>query len=123
VSLLTMDKSLALTAQGKTFVGLVAGTIIDAVSALFFVQSNKARLLMTEFFDKLRTDRKFEESLQMCERVPDPDAQSRLKVLLALNFAEVSPPESIIKEVLGTSSTVINSKAEIASNRANVAGS
>ena len=100
VSLLTMDKDLALTAQGKTFVGLVAGTIIDAVSALFFVQSNKARHLMTEFFDKLRVDRKFEESLQMCERIPDPVVQSRLKVLMALNFAEVSSPESVLREVL-----------------------
>jgi len=53
----------------------------------------------------------------MCERIPDPEAQSRLKVLMALHFAEVSPPESIIKEVLGTSSVVIDTKTEIASNQ------
>ena len=100
VSLLTMEKDVALTAQAKTFVGLVAGTIIDAVSALFFAQSNKARHLMTEFFDKLRIDRKFEESLQMCEKISDPLIQSRLKVLMALNFAEVSSPKSVLKEVL-----------------------
>lgn len=102
-SLLAMDPSVTLTAQGKTFVGLISGTIIDAVSALFFVQSNKARHLMTEFFDKLRVDRKFEESLQMCEKVPDPSTQSKLKVLMVLNFADVSPSESILKEILAPS--------------------
>ena len=44
-----------LETAGKPVFTLVAGTVIDAVSALFFVQSNKARQLMTEFFDKLRS--------------------------------------------------------------------
>jgi hypothetical protein len=35
------------------------------VSALFFVQSNRARNLMTAFFDKLRQDRSLEEALRL----------------------------------------------------------
>jgi hypothetical protein len=100
ISLLTMDKDSALTSQGKTLAGLISGTVIDAVSALFFVQSNKARHLMTEFFDKLRVDRKFEESLQICETVPSPTARSNLKVIMALNFADVSVSESVLVEIL-----------------------
>lgn len=100
VSLLTMDNSAALTDQGRTLIGLVSGTIIDAVSTLFFIQSNKARHLMTEYFDKLRIDRKFDESLQLSDKIPDTSVQSRLKVLMALNFAGVSPPESVVREIL-----------------------
>jgi len=100
VSLLTMDSRTALIDQGRTLVGLVSGTIIDAVSTLFFIQSNKARHLMTEFFDKLRIDRKFDESLQLSDKIPDTAVQSRLKVLMALNFAGVFPPESVVREIL-----------------------
>jgi hypothetical protein len=74
---------------GKPIFALVSGTIIDAVAALFFVQSNKARQLMTEFFDKLRTDRKLDESLKLVESISDPSVASRLKALLALHFADV----------------------------------
>lgn len=78
-----------LEGTGKPVFTLVAGTVIDAVAALFFVQSNKARQLMTEFFDKLRTDRKLDESLKMAETISDPPTASRLKALLALHFAEM----------------------------------
>jgi hypothetical protein len=95
-----MDRYRAITEQGATLVGLVAGTVIDAVSALFFVQSNKARLLMTEFFDRLRTDRKFEESLRIADGIPDTEAQSRLKVILAINFAGVNSNDAMLRELL-----------------------
>jgi hypothetical protein len=52
-------------------IGVLSGAIIDAVAALFFTQSNQARRLMTEFFDKLRLDRQFNESLRLCESIPD----------------------------------------------------
>ena len=118
VTLLTMNRSVALAEQGPTFVGLVSGTIIDAVAALFFVQSNKARHLMTEFFDKLRADRKFEESLHMSERIPDPGAQSRLKIMLALNFADVTPSDNVIREILGMQGTTEIERVESTPNKA-----
>lgn len=104
VTLLTMDRSIAVTEQGKTFVGLIAGTIIEAVSALFFVQSNKARLLMVEFFDRLRTDRKFDESLKIADTISDQEVQSRLKVLLSLDFAGVKSGETIVTQVFNATS-------------------
>jgi len=105
VTLLTMDRSVAVTEQGKTFVGLIAGTIIEAVSALFFVQSNKARHLMVEFFDRLRTDRKFDESLKIAETIPDQEVQSRLKVLLSLDFAGVKSGDTIVTQVFNASAS------------------
>lgn len=99
IAILTMDKDLKFTEQGRTFITLTAGTIIDAVAALFFVQSNKARRLMSEFFDKLRADRKFEESLQLADQIPDSTLQSRLKILLALNFAEVKSTNGILSSM------------------------
>ena len=54
---------------GKPIFAMISGTIIDAVAALFFVQSNKARQLMTDFFDKLRIDRKLDESLNVLKEL------------------------------------------------------
>lgn len=79
-----------LDSAGKPIFTLVARTIIDAVSALFFVQSNRARQLMTEFFDKLRIDRKLDESLALLNRIEDSLIVSRLRGIIALSFSEVS---------------------------------
>ena len=80
---------------------MLAGTVIDAVSALFFVQSNKARQLMSEFFDKLRVDRKLEESLRLCNDIHNPDLRNRLRTLIALNFSDVKPREELLSSILG----------------------
>jgi hypothetical protein len=42
-AIFTLQPGERLLDQGRTFISLVAGTVIDAVAALFFVQSNKAR--------------------------------------------------------------------------------
>jgi len=41
---------------------VVSGLVIDAVSALFFVQSRRAQESMSAFFEKLRSDRQFVEA-------------------------------------------------------------
>jgi len=99
IAILTMDKEAKLTEQGRAFIPLIAGTIIEAVASLFFVQSNRARRLMTQFFDKLRTDRKFEESLQLANQIPDEALQSRLKIMLAMSFAEVKSTNGILSSM------------------------
>ena len=68
---------------------LVSGAVIEAVASLFFVQSNRATRLMVDSFDRLRTDRKLEKALDLAQEIRDPDVQSRLKALLALDFAGV----------------------------------
>lgn len=92
-----------LDTAGKPIFTLISGTIIDAVSALFFVQSNKARQLMTDFFDKLRIDRKLDEALQLMAQIPDQVIQSRVKAIVALTFSEVIMNESVLTAMLSAS--------------------
>lgn len=101
-AILMVDRSTKLVDQATPFVGLASGTIIEAVSALFFVQSNRARQLMTAFFDRLRTDRKLDESLKLIDAVPDEALRSRLQVLMALNLAQVDSSEGILMMVMGS---------------------
>jgi hypothetical protein len=84
----------------KTTLSMISGVVIESVSALFFVQSNKARQLMITFFDKLRADRKLEEALRMASDLPDQVLRSRLQVVLALNFAETNVPDELLGEIL-----------------------
>jgi hypothetical protein len=88
---------------------LISGTVIDAVAALFFIQSNRARQLMTEFFDKLRVDRKLDEALKFANEITDPKIQSSLKAVLALSFAEVKSADEMLLSIPGTSSPPITS--------------
>lgn len=79
---------------------LISGVVIEAVSALFFVQSNKSRDLMSSFFDKLRSDRKLEEAISLANQIPDENLQSKIKMILSLNFAQVSTTDDILTLVL-----------------------
>jgi len=110
--ILSIQKDVAVWNQGKAFISLISGTIIDAISALFFVQSNKARQLMIDFFDNLRTDRKFEESLKLSEQIPDVNLKSKIKILLALNFAEVKVSDNILTLMFNGIESNLNSKGE-----------
>lgn len=49
IGFLIIAKSIFAFSDKTGYIGIVAGTIIDVVSALFFYQSNKARQLMSEF--------------------------------------------------------------------------
>jgi hypothetical protein len=89
-----------LDAAEKPAFALIAGVIIEAVSALFFVQSNKTRQLMTEFFDKLRNDRKLDESLQLIDNIKSDIISSRLRAVVALHFAEVKIDHESVKYLL-----------------------
>lgn len=100
-AIFTMDRGVGLGSQGRTFISLIAGTIIDAVSALFFVQSNKARQLMVDFFDRLRSDKKLEESLRLAAAIDDKQLRSRLNTLISLHFADIKPTDSFLTSVFG----------------------
>ena len=99
--LLALQADKEISKQAGSFIDMLAGTIIDSVSALFFVQSNKARQLMSEFFDKLRIDRKLEESLRLCSDIHNPDLKDRLRTLIALNFSDVKPKDELLASILG----------------------
>lgn len=74
---------------GTPIFALVCGVVIDAVAGLFFVQSNKARQLMSEFFDRLRVDRKLDEALKLIGEIEDKEIAGRTQALLAVNLAEI----------------------------------
>jgi hypothetical protein len=78
--------------SGSTIARFIAGGIVDAVAALFFVQSKRAQESMTEFFDKLRRDRNHLEARKLCESLDTSEARDALRVRLALHYAEVSTP-------------------------------
>lgn len=82
------------------YLGIVAGTIVDAVAALFFHQTNRSRALMADFFDRLRTDRKLEESLKLCNATSNSVLQDALRVRLALHFSGISNSDQALKDIL-----------------------
>lgn len=86
-------------AQG-TGVSLIGATIIEAVAALFFAQSNAARKLMEESFDRLRSDQNRLEALVLCESIADDRLRSRLQSLLALKLSDNAAPSSEIVALL-----------------------
>lgn len=94
------------------YLGIVAGTIIDAVSALFFVQSNKARQLMSDFFDKLRQDRKLEESLKLCESIDDVFLRNAVKVKLSIYFSGIEDSHNIVSEIIKIGKNMLSKSSE-----------
>jgi len=84
----------------STLTSFAAGTIIDAVSALFFVQSKSAQKAMGEFFDKLRRDRQQLEARKTCEIISDPSAKDAVRIQLSLHFAEVPDGKEIAATII-----------------------
>lgn len=96
--------------SGTTIAQFVAGTIMEAVASLFFVQSKNAQKSMGDFFDKLRSDRLHLESRKMCEDIKDSQAQDALKLHLSLHYAGVNNSESIAKHISETVLTSTNNQ-------------
>jgi hypothetical protein len=103
--LLLVDRNSDLASQGATIFSLISGTIVEAVSGLFFVQSNKSRELMGDFFNRLRVDRKLDEALRLVSGMGDGHLRSKTEALLALHFSEVNPGASILEALLAAALT------------------
>lgn len=87
---------------GSTIARFVAGGVVDAVAALFFVQSKRAQESMADFFDKLRRDRNHVEARKLCESLETKEAKDALRVRLALHYAEVEAPDTIVESIMTT---------------------
>jgi hypothetical protein len=87
---------------GSTVASFTAGVIMDAVAALFFVQSRNAQTSMSQFFDKLRRDRQQAESRKLLEDVSNDAAKDALRIQLALHYAEVEGSKEIAKSIVDT---------------------
>lgn len=68
---------------------IASGLVIDAVSALFFVQSRRAQESMSAFFEKLRNDRQFVEARKICEEIADDRIKDNLKTVLVLHYSGI----------------------------------
>jgi hypothetical protein len=76
-----------------TALPFIAGAITEAVSALFFAQSNQARRLMQDFFNTLSEDQRREEALNLADSADDPTLRSAVKAAIAMQLidSKVSP--------------------------------
>jgi hypothetical protein len=83
----------ASTGEAASVVPLIAGAVNEAVAALFFVQSNRARETMERFFDRLRVDRNLRDARDLAARIPEAEVASRVQALLALNLADAAADE------------------------------
>ncbi len=94
---------------------LASGAIVDAVAGLFFIQSNKTRSTMVAFFDKLRTDRKLDEALSLVNAITNADHADRLRMLLAMKFAEIAVSANMLNDlsVYETSTSDVRAKSDL----------
>ncbi len=79
----------------------IAGIITEAVSALFFVQSNRAQAAMSEFSEKLRRDRQNIEARKLCDAVTNELARDALRIHLSLHYAEMKAGHDIGDSIVG----------------------
>lgn len=87
--------------QGIEVIQIIGGTIISAVSGMFFNLSNKAKEVMIDFSDKLRIDSKLSESMKLIEKISDPIIKDKIQALLVLNFAGVEVDSVQFTKILG----------------------
>lgn len=69
--------------------GIVSGTIIEAVAALFYNLSNKANEKISEFFDGLTADANVERAIHLSNEINDQHIRDELKVKLALYLSGI----------------------------------
>ncbi|HEX8225487.1 MAG TPA: hypothetical protein VF605_16865 [Allosphingosinicella sp.] len=72
-----------------TIIKVVSGTVIDAISGLFFVQSTSAQKSMAEFFEKLRLDRLNAEARDMIAEIEDSKLRDELRAQLILKYSGI----------------------------------
>lgn len=99
-ALLTTDRSDSLSQQSLP---VISAVVLEAVASLFFVQSNRAQQMMVEFFDRLRTDRRLEEALQLTDKMPDPKLRARMMLVLGLSLAERPMTDELLSVLIDAS--------------------
>lgn len=85
------NEASSLSQYGTPLLGLVSGAIIEAIGALFFVQTSRTRRQLSSFFDRLRDDRRFDEGLKIISQVTDDAERSKLQHAAALAMIGGTP--------------------------------
>lgn len=79
-----------LSNNDTSWIGIISGGIIEAVSALFFTLSNKANEKISEFFDKLTLDSNTTHAMHMTKEISDNRIRDQLLVKLSLHLAGIN---------------------------------
>lgn len=77
--------------------GIVSGTIVEAVSALFYTLSNKVNEKISEFFEELTKDSNIKDSIGLIEQVKNDDIRDELVVKMSLHLSGIDE-EKICKK-------------------------
>lgn len=86
----------------QTWIVLVGGTIIEAFAFLCFVQSNRARTrVMSEFFERLREDRRLDEALSLTHNISIPNLKDQMQAVLSASFSKSEVSENFRKLLTG----------------------
>lgn len=72
-----------------TVVKVLSGSVVEAVSALFFVQSTNAQKSMGEFFEKLRLDRLNAEAREMISEIENVERRDQLRAQIILKYSGI----------------------------------
>lgn len=75
------------TSFSQSVVPVISGSVIETVSLLFFTQDRRNQQAMFEFFERLRQDRKLDESLAILRGISEEPLKSRIQATLTLHFA------------------------------------
>ena len=73
----------------EQWAGIASGTVIEAVSALFYNLSNKANEKITEFFLELTKDSNITKSIILSDQIGNDAVRDELKVKLSLHLAGI----------------------------------
>lgn len=79
-------------------IGIIAGVIIETVSALFFYMYKNSNKMMIDFFEKLRKDANTITAVDLTKSIANESIQDELKVKLALHLIGISE-ENICKNI------------------------
>lgn len=96
--LIVISLFLSITVENAQWAGLASGTIIEAVSALFYTLSNKANEKISEFFVELTKDSNVSRALLLSEEIKDEKIKDELRVKLSLYLVGIDE-EKICKNV------------------------
>jgi hypothetical protein len=77
----------------RAVIPLVAGTVSEAVAALFFSQSNRTREMMLALLDRLREDSRRIDAIRLGSEISDKSMRARVQASMALAYAGVDKGE------------------------------
>lgn len=89
--------SISLKVENIQWPGIVSGTVIEAVAALFYTLSNKANEKISEFFKELTKDSNVKDALKLIDKISDDGVRDELLVKISLHLSGIDE-EKICKK-------------------------